>query len=84
MIIIPPLLAAGLPPVAALATNKLQSTFATAGAVIAFAPGALERPRRAQSSRGPRMRRAMRSVQQASKLAKDVSGCERLLQDFAA
>jgi uncharacterized membrane protein YfcA len=37
LITIPALLAAGVPPVAALATNKLQSTFGTAGAVIAFA-----------------------------------------------
>jgi uncharacterized membrane protein YfcA len=37
MITIPALLAAGLPPVSAIATNKLQSTFGTAGAVIAFA-----------------------------------------------
>lgn len=37
LITIPALLAAGVPPVAAIATNKLQSTFGTAGAVIAFA-----------------------------------------------
>jgi uncharacterized membrane protein YfcA len=37
MITIPALLAAGLPPVSAIATNKLQSTFGKAGAVIAFA-----------------------------------------------
>jgi uncharacterized membrane protein YfcA len=37
MITIPALLAAGIPPVAAVATNKLQSTLGTAGAVIAFA-----------------------------------------------
>lgn len=37
MITIPALLAAGIPPVSAIATNKLQSTFGTAGAVMAFA-----------------------------------------------
>lgn len=37
MITIPALLAAGVPPVAAIATNKLQSTFGTGGAVLAFA-----------------------------------------------
>ena len=37
LITIPALLAAGIPPVAALATNKLQSTFGTGGAVIAYA-----------------------------------------------
>ena len=37
LITIPALLAAGVPPLAALATNKLQSTFGTAGAVVAFA-----------------------------------------------
>ena len=37
LITIPALLAAGVPPVAALATNKLQSTLGTGGAVIAFA-----------------------------------------------
>lgn len=37
LITIPALLAAGVPPVAAVATNKLQSTLGTAGAVIAFA-----------------------------------------------
>jgi uncharacterized membrane protein YfcA len=37
LITIPALLAAGVPPVQALATNKLQSSFGTAGAVIAFA-----------------------------------------------
>jgi len=37
LITIPSLLAAGFPPVPALATNKLQSTFGTAGAVVAFA-----------------------------------------------
>lgn len=37
LITIPALLAAGVPPVAALATNKLQSTFGTGGAVLAFA-----------------------------------------------
>jgi len=39
LITIPALLAAGVPPVAAIATNKLQSTFGTAGAVIAYARG---------------------------------------------
>lgn len=37
LITIPALLAAGIPPVAAIATNKLQSTLGTTGAVIAFA-----------------------------------------------
>ncbi len=37
LITIPALLAAGVPPVAALATNKLQSTFGTAGACFAYA-----------------------------------------------
>jgi uncharacterized membrane protein YfcA len=37
LITIPALLAAGIPPVAALATNKLQSAFGTGGAVVAFA-----------------------------------------------
>ena len=39
LITIPALLAAGVPPVAAIATNKLQSTIGTGGAVIAFARG---------------------------------------------
>ena len=37
LITIPALLAAGIPPVSAIATNKLQSTFGTAGAVLAYA-----------------------------------------------
>lgn len=37
MITLPALLAAGIPPVSAIATNKLQSTFGTGGAVLAFA-----------------------------------------------
>lgn len=37
LITIPALLAAGIPPVSALATNKLQSTFGTGGAALAFA-----------------------------------------------
>ena len=37
LLTIPALLAAGIPPVAALATNKLQSTVGTAGAVAVFA-----------------------------------------------
>jgi len=37
LITIPALMAAGVPPVQALATNKLQSTFGTAGAVFAYA-----------------------------------------------
>ena len=37
LITIPALLAAGVPPVAALATNKLASSFGTGGALIAFA-----------------------------------------------
>lgn len=37
MITLPALLAAGVPPVQAIATNKLQSTFGTGGAVLAFA-----------------------------------------------
>jgi uncharacterized membrane protein YfcA len=37
LIVIPALLATGIPPVAALATNKLQSTLGTGGAVVAFA-----------------------------------------------
>lgn len=37
LITIPALLAAGIPPVAAIGTNKLQSSFGTAGAVLAFA-----------------------------------------------
>jgi uncharacterized membrane protein YfcA len=36
MITIPALLAAGVPPVSAIATNKLQSTFGTGSALIAF------------------------------------------------
>lgn len=36
LLTIPALLAAGLPPVAAIATNKLQSSFGTGGAVVAF------------------------------------------------
>lgn len=36
LLTIPALMAAGVPPVAALATNKLQSTIGTASAVIAF------------------------------------------------
>lgn len=36
LLTLPALLAAGVPPVAALATNKLQSTFGTAGAFYAF------------------------------------------------
>lgn len=36
LLTLPALLASGVPPVAALATNKLQSTFGTAGAFIAF------------------------------------------------
>jgi uncharacterized membrane protein YfcA len=36
LITIPALLAAGIPPVSAVATNKLQSTLATAGAVLAY------------------------------------------------
>lgn len=39
LITIPALLAAGVPPVAAIATNKLQSTLGTGGAVLAFARG---------------------------------------------
>ena len=39
LITIPALLAAGVPPVAAIATNKLQSTIGTGGAVIAYARG---------------------------------------------
>jgi len=39
LITLPALLAAGVPPVAAVGTNKLQSTFGTAGAAIAFARG---------------------------------------------
>ncbi len=37
LLTIPALLAVGLPPVAAIATNKLQSSFGTGGAVVAFA-----------------------------------------------
>ena len=37
LLTIPALLAAGLPPVAAIATNKVQSSFGTGGAVLAFA-----------------------------------------------
>ena len=37
LITIPALMAAGIPPVQALATNKLQSSFGTTSAVIAFA-----------------------------------------------
>ncbi len=37
LLTIPALMAAGIPPVSALATNKLQSTFGTGGAFIAFA-----------------------------------------------
>jgi uncharacterized membrane protein YfcA len=37
LITIPALLAAGIPPVSAVATNKLQSTLGTAGAVMAYA-----------------------------------------------
>lgn len=37
LVTIPALLAAGIPPVQALATNKLQSSFGTAGAVVAYA-----------------------------------------------
>jgi uncharacterized membrane protein YfcA len=36
LITIPALMAAGVPPVQAIATNKLQSTFGTGGAVIAY------------------------------------------------
>lgn len=36
MLTLPALLAAGVPPVAALATNKLQSTFGTGGAFLTF------------------------------------------------
>ena len=37
LLTIPALMAAGVPPVAAIATNKLQSSFGTASAVYAFA-----------------------------------------------
>lgn len=37
LLTLPALMAAGLPPVAALGTNKLQSSFGTGGAVLAFA-----------------------------------------------
>ena len=37
LLTIPALMAAGLPPVNAIATNKLQSSFGTASAVVAFA-----------------------------------------------
>ena len=37
LLTIPALLAAGLPPVAAIATNKLQSSFGTGAAVLAYA-----------------------------------------------
>lgn len=37
LLVIPAMLAVGIPPVPALATNKLQSTFGTGGAVLAFA-----------------------------------------------
>ncbi|HEX8583554.1 MAG TPA: TSUP family transporter [Allosphingosinicella sp.] len=46
LITIPALLAAGVPPVAAIGTNKLQSTLGTAGAVLAFARKGLVEPRR--------------------------------------
>ena len=36
LLTIPALVAAGMPPVAAIATNKLQSSFGTGGAVLAF------------------------------------------------
>ena len=39
MITLPALLASGLPPLAAVGTNKLQSTIGTAGAAYAFARG---------------------------------------------
>jgi uncharacterized membrane protein YfcA len=37
LLVIPAMMAVGIPPVAAIATNKLQSTFGTGGALIAFA-----------------------------------------------
>src|SRR3546814_8334894 len=37
LLTIPALMAAGVPPVQAIATNKLQSSFGTASAVVAFA-----------------------------------------------
>ena len=37
LLTIPALMAAGIPPLQAIATNKLQSSFGTAGAVVAFA-----------------------------------------------
>lgn len=37
LLTLPALMAAGVPPVAAVATNKLQSTFGTGGAFLAFA-----------------------------------------------
>ena len=37
LLTVPALMAAGIPPVQAIATNKLQSSFGTAGAVLAFA-----------------------------------------------
>jgi uncharacterized membrane protein YfcA len=37
LLTLPAMLAAGIPPVSALATNKLQSTFGTGGAFLAFA-----------------------------------------------
>src|SRR5690606_27468731 len=37
LLTLPALLAAGIPPVAAIATNKLQSTLGTGGALLAFA-----------------------------------------------
>jgi uncharacterized membrane protein YfcA len=37
LVTIPALMAAGVPPLQAIATNKLQSSFGTAGAVLAFA-----------------------------------------------
>lgn len=39
LITLPALMAAGIPPVAAVGTNKLQSTLGTGGAAIAFARG---------------------------------------------
>lgn len=46
LLTIPALLAAGVPPVTALGTNKLQATFGTGGAVIAFARNGRIEPRR--------------------------------------
>lgn len=37
LLVIPAMMAVGIPPVDALGTNKLQSTFGTGGAVVAFA-----------------------------------------------